>query len=142
MGAGLVLILSVTLGAVLAATAHFFESVLPIPEAGLQAATIGITFLLVTFVFAAIYKLLPDVHLEWNDVWIGAGVTALLFSIGRIAIQLYLEKVSFTSAYGAAGSLVVVLIWIYYSAQLFFLGAEFTKVFRRTAGSAGSPHQA
>jgi len=89
----------------------------------------------ITFLFAAIYKVLPDVHLRWSDVAIGASVTSLLFTIGKQLIGLYLGKASFGSTYGAAGSLVIVIVWVYYSAQLFFLGAEFTKVYTRRFGS-------
>ena len=94
-----------------------------------------LSFFIVTFLFAAIYKLLPDVHLRWSDVAIGASVTSLLFTMGKQLIALYLGKASFGSTYGAAGSLVIVLVWVYYSAQLFFLGAEFTKVYTKTFGS-------
>jgi membrane protein len=94
-----------------------------------------LSFFVITFLFAAIYKLLPDVHLRWSDVAIGASVTSLLFTIGKQLIAIYLGKTSLGSTYGAAGSLVIVLVWVYYSAMLFFLGAEFTKVYTRTFGS-------
>ena len=79
--------------------------------------------------FAMIFKIVPDVEIAWRKVWIGAIVTALLFSVGKFAIGLYLGNSAITSAYGAAASLVVILIWVYYSAQIFFLGAEFTQVY-------------
>ncbi len=88
-----------------------------------------------TLLFAAIYKILPEVYLEWSDVMVGAAVTSLLFTVGKQIIGLYLGKTTLASTYGAAGSLVIVLVWVYYSAQLFFLGAEFTKVYTRTFGS-------
>ena len=113
----------------------FFGSILRTPEALLHAATFVLSFVVITFLFAAIYKLLPDIHLRWSDVAIGASVTSLLFTIGKQLIGLYLGKTSFRSTYGAAGSLVIVLVWVYYSAMLFFLGAEFTKVYTRTFGS-------
>src|SRR6185437_17177830 len=93
------------------------------------------SFFVITFLFAAIYKLLPDVHLRWSDVAVGASVTSLLFTIGKQLIGLYLGKASFGSTYGAAGSLVIVLVWVYYSAQIFFFGAEFTQVYAREIGS-------
>ena len=93
------------------------------------------SFLVVTLLFGAIYKLLPDVHLRWSDVLIGASVTSLLFTIGKQLLALYLGRVGFESTYGAAWTVVIVLVWVYYSAQLFFLGAEFTKVYTRTYGS-------
>jgi membrane protein len=84
----------------------------------------------ITFMFAMIYKLLPDVTLAWRNVWTGAAVTAVLFTIGKSLIGLYLGRGTVASVYGAAGSLIVILLWIYYSAQIVF-GAEFTKVYSR-----------
>jgi membrane protein len=89
--------------------------------------------------FAAIYKFVPDVQLKWGDVTVGACFTALLFTIGKQLIGLYLGRASFGSTYGAAGSLVVVLVWVYYSSQLFFLGAELTKIYTRKFGSHLGP---
>lgn len=88
-----------------------------------------ISFALITFLFAFIYKLLPDVYIHWSDVWTGAAFTAVLFTAGKYWIGLYLAKSSWISAYGAAGSLIVVLLWVYYSAQIFLFGAEFTYVY-------------
>ena len=88
-----------------------------------------------TGLFALIYKLLPDVRLAWRDVWLGAAFTALLFTVGKSVIGFYLGRAGTTSVYGAAGSLVLVLLWIYYSAQILFLGAEFTEVYSRCYGS-------
>ena len=84
---------------------------------------------MITGVFAVLFKYLPDVDVQWHDVLIGAAFTALLFTIGKFAIGMYLGKASFGSTYGAAGSLVIVLVWVYYSAQIFFFGAEFTQVY-------------
>jgi membrane protein len=81
------------------------------------------------------FKLLPDVHIAWRDVWLGAAVTSLLFTIGKFLIGLYLGKSSIASAYGAAGSLVIIVVWVYYSAQILLLGAEFTKVYVKRRGS-------
>jgi membrane protein len=95
------------------------------------------SFALVTFLFAAIFKVLPNADVRWSDVWIGAAVTAGLFVVGTELIGLYLANTSVASVYGAASSLVVLLVWVYYSAQILFLGAEFTQVFsRRRAGAA------
>ena len=85
--------------------------------------------------FAAIFKLLPDVQIQWRDVWIGAVGTALLFTIGKYAISLYLGYAAPGSSYGAVGSLIVVQLWTYYSAQILFLGAEFTQAYARMYGS-------
>ncbi len=97
-----------------------------------------ISCLVITFVFAAVYKLIPSVRLNWSDVAVGAVVTSLLFIIGKQLLALYMRRTSLGSAYGAAGSLIVVLIWVYYSAQVFFFGAEFTKVYAATFGSQKS----
>jgi membrane protein len=98
-------------------------------------------FVLTTVIFALIYKYVPTVRIAWRDVWIGAIATALLFSIARLLITLYLAYSSITSIYGAAGSLVLILLWVYYSAQIFFLGAEFTQVYGRTYGSRQREHE-
>jgi membrane protein len=135
LGVGFLLLVSLVLNAWIAAMGSFFGSFLPTPEPLLHAATFLFSFFVITFLFAAIYKLLPEVHLRWSDVTIGASVTSLLFTIGKQLIGLYLGKTSFSSTYGAAGSLVIVLVWVYYSSMLFFLGAEFTKVYTRTFGS-------
>ena len=135
LGVGFLLLVSLVLNAWIAAMGSFFGSFLPTPETVLHAATFVVSFFVITFLFAAIYKLFPDVHLRWRDVAIGASVTSLLFTIGKQLIGLYLGKASFRSTYGTAGSLVIVLVWVYYSAMLFFLGAEFTKVYTKTFGS-------
>jgi membrane protein len=93
------------------------------------------SFGVITLLFALIYKFLPDVEIAWGDVWIGAAVTSLLFTIGKFLIGLYLGNSSVASVYGAAGSLAVLLIWIYYSAQILFFGAEFTQVYAKRRGS-------
>ena len=95
----------------------------------------GISFALTTAAFAMIYKVMPRARIQWPDVWIGAAVTAALFTVGKYLIGLYIGKSGVTSAFGAAGSLVVVLIWVYYSAQIFLIGAEFTWVYAHQLGS-------
>lgn len=94
----------------------------------------GVTFVLVTVLFALVYKLLPDVKIAWRDVWVGAAMTAVLFTIGNYLIGLYVSRTSMASAYGAAGSLVVVLLWVYYSSQVLLFGAEFTQVWANKYG--------
>jgi membrane protein len=101
----------------------------------LQALNFIASFVLVTALFAMIYKILPAVRIAWQDVIIGAAVTSLLFSIGKFLIGLYLGNSAITSAYGAAGSIILVLVWVYYSAQIFLLGAEFTRVYAHRYGS-------
>jgi len=93
------------------------------------------SYVVTTVAFALIYKIMPRVKVRWHDVWLGAAVTALLFTIGRFLIGLYIGKSGIASGYGAAGSLVIVFIWVYYSAQIFLLGAEFTWVYAQTFGS-------
>lgn len=137
LGGGVVLLASVAFSTWVAALGKFFRP-FPIPEAVLHAGEFLFSFLVITLIFAVIYKILPEIRLAWTDVIVGAGVSSLLFTVGKQLISLYLGKVGVGSAYGAAGSLVVVLIWVYYSAQLFFLGAEFTKIYARTRGSHSS----
>jgi len=97
------------------------------------------SFSIITLIFALIYKILPDVNIQWSDVWIGASLTSLLFGLGKYLISLYLSKNSFSSTYGAAGSLAVILLWVNYSAQIFFMGAELTKVYANRYGSRIRP---
>jgi membrane protein len=105
-----------------------------------RLANIVVSYLVVTFIFMAIYKVLPDVKITWRDVAVGAAVTAFLFSLGKYFIGLYLGKWTLASSYGAAGSFVVLLIWIYYSALICFFGAEFTQVYARRYGSQIRPN--
>ena len=135
VGIGFLLLVSLVMSAWLAAMGHFFGQLLPMPEAVLHAVNFVISFAVITFMFALIYKVLPQARIQWTDVAIGAAVTSLLFSIGKLLLGMYLGKTSVGSAYGAAGSFVVVLVWVYYSAQIFFLGAEFTKVYAQEFGS-------
>jgi membrane protein len=98
-------------------------------------------FVLTTLVFALLFKVIPEVDITWRDVWVGAIATAALFTLGRLGLGLYFGRSTFASTYGAFGSLIVVLFWIYYSAQIVFLGAEFTQVYSRRHGSKGKPAQ-
>ena len=106
----------------------------------LQVLNFVISFALISVLFGAIYKVLPDAELSWRDVLIGAMVTALLFSLGKFLIGLYLAHSAVASSYGAAGALIVVLLWIYYSAQIFLLGAEFTKIHASRRGTPAAIH--
>lgn len=99
-----------------------------LPVVALQIANNIFSFAIVTFLFAMIFKLLPDTPVRWRQVWLGALVTSVLFTIGKTALEFYLGQASVTSAYGAAGSLMALLLWCYYAAQIVFLGAEFTRV--------------
>lgn len=100
-----------------------------------------LSFAITTLLFAAIFKVLPDAKIEWRDVWVGAVVTALLFTIGKSLIGLYLGRAAPDSTYGAAGSLVAILVWVYYSAQILFMGAEFTQVYAKRYGSRIQPDE-
>lgn len=132
---GFLLLVSLALTSALAALAEYSSHLLPVGEALLQTANFVVSFLVVTVLFALIYKWLPNVSIAWRDVWIGSAVTALLFNIGRTAIGMYLGHSAVASAHGAAGAFVVLLLWLYYSAQVFLLGAEFTWAYAERVGS-------
>jgi membrane protein len=106
-----------------------------------QAGDIFISLLILTLIFAVLFKFLPDVSISWGYVWVGALVTALLFTLGKIFLGSYIGRISISSAYGAAGSLVVMLLWVYYSAQIIFVGAEFTQVYARKYGREIRPRR-
>jgi membrane protein len=98
-----------------------------------------VSFVVIAVLFGAIYKLMPDIALTWRDVILGGAVTSVLFTTGKFLLGIYLGRASYASMYGAAGSIVVLIVWVYYSAQIFFLGAEFTKGFARRYGSRPQP---
>jgi membrane protein len=132
---GFLLLVSLVVSAALSALGTWSGSFLPGWEVLLQIANLVVSFCITTVLFAMVYRILPRVWVAWADVWIGAAVTALLFNVGKLAIGLYLGKAGVTSGFGAAGSLVAILVWVYYSAQVFLLGAEFTWVFAHSRGS-------
>ncbi len=123
---GFLLLVSLVLSAGLAAMGKFLGGLLPLPEFILSAINFVVSLAGISVLFALIFKFVPEAQIAWKDVWIGAIATAFLFTIGKFLIGLYLGKAGVSSAYGAAGSLMVVIIWIYYSSLLFLLGAEFT----------------
>jgi membrane protein len=131
---GFLLLVSLVFSALVSALARVWG---PADATGmvLQAMNFLFSFALVTLLFAMIYKILPSVHIAWKDVAIGSIITAALFSVGKALIGVYLGNSAVTSSYGAAGSVILVLIWVYYSAQIFLLGAEFTKVYAHRYGS-------
>lgn len=135
MGAGLLLIVSVAISVWINALGSFIPSFPAIETALLDSGSSIISFLIIAGLFAAIYKLMPDVPIEWRDVILGGAVTSLLFTIGKQLLGFYLGRASYTSTYGAAASVVVLIVWVYYSSQVFFLGAEFTKAFASRYGS-------
>lgn len=123
---GFLLLVSLLLSAALAAAGLFFSELLPMPESALGAVNFLVSFAATAVLFALIFKYVPDKSIAWREVRMGAVATAFLFTIGKALIGLYLGKASVGSAYGAAGSLIVVIVWVYYSSQIFFFGAEFT----------------
>ncbi len=135
LGIGFLLLVSLVVSAGLAAVDSYMSGLIPGAESVFQVIHFVIAFGVVTLLFAMIYRFLPDVKIAWRDVWIGAAITALLFTVGKFLIGLYLGHSSAASVFGAAGSLVVVLLWIYYSTQILFFGAEITQVYARRYGS-------
>ncbi len=132
---GFLLTVSLVVSAALAAVSNYLKAVFPAAELALQVADIVISGALLTGMFAAIFKILPDTPIAWRDVTIGALVTAGLFEGGKYMIALYIGKSDVASSYGAAGALIILLLWIFYSAQIFLLGAEFTRAFARRYGT-------
>ncbi len=133
IGVGFILIVSLVISAGISAAQGYMEGVSGMP-AFWQALNIIVSFLVIGALFAMIYKYLPDVQIRWKDVWIGAAVSAALFTSGKYLLGVYIGQTATASAFGAAGSLVILLIWVYYSALISFLGAEFTQVYARRYG--------
>ncbi|MDM0073856.1 YihY/virulence factor BrkB family protein [Variovorax sp. J2P1-59] len=143
MGIGFLLIVSLVVNAALAALGEWWAPVFGGWATLAQNVNSGFGFVIVTVGFAMIFKVMPRVSVQWRDVWVGALVTAVLFTIGKYLIGLYIGKTGIASGYGAAGSLVVLLVWVYYSAQIFLLGVEFTWVYAHAYGSfKGRPRPA
>jgi membrane protein len=129
LSVGFLLLISLLLSTGLAYIQHSFSQIVPVPPFVLQIGSFLVSFAVITGLFALMFKYVPDVRITWQEVIVGAIGTALLFTIGKLLLGLYLGKASVGSTYGAAGSLVAVVVWIYYSAQIFFFGAEFTRVY-------------
>ena len=123
---GFLLLVSLVLSAWLAAAGSYFGEFLPVPELALSAVNFLVSFAATAVLFGLIFRFVPDKTIPWRQLWLGALATAFLFTVGNVLIGLYLGKASVGSAYGAAGSLIVVIVWVYYSSQIFFFGAEFT----------------
>lgn len=141
VSSGFLLLVSLIVSAVLAALGNFIGGYLPENEILLYTFNLAFSFVIITFLFALIYKVVPDAVVAWNDVWIGAAATSLLFELGKFLIGLYLGHSTVGSAYGAAGSLAILMLWVYYSAQIFLLGAEFTQVYAERYGSRIKPKE-
>ena len=126
---GLLLLTSLLISAGIAAADKYFGDRLPGADLVWEAANVVVSLIVSTLLFATIFRVLPDVRIAWRDVWIGAALTATLFVIGKTLLGLYLGRSAPGSSYGAAGSLIVILVWVYYSSQILFFGAEFTRAF-------------
>jgi membrane protein len=136
---GFLLLVSLAVSAALAALGRWVGRTAPDLPVIWNAANLLVSLAVITALFALVYRILPDVHLRWRDVAIGAFVTALLFTLGKQGIGLYLGKSSTASSYGAAGSVVVLLLWVYYSSQIVLLGAEFTRLYAERHGPRPRP---
>jgi membrane protein len=135
LGIAFLLAVSLVLSAVIATLGKWWSGWLGGWETLAHVLDIVVNIGLLTLIFALVYKMIPRVEIAWHDVWVGAVVTALLFTIGKVAIGLYLGKSDVTSSFGSAGSFAVLMIWVYYAAQIFLLGAEFTRVYAERFGS-------
>jgi membrane protein len=140
-GTAFLLLVSLVVSTALSALGRVVERFLPGAPIIWQILGNLVSFGIVTLLFAMIFKFLPDVKIQFRDVWIGAVVTALLFMFGKFLLGLYLSRSSVTTGYGAAGSIVAMLLWVYYSAQIFFFGAEFTQAYARRYGSRIEPDE-
>jgi membrane protein len=136
---GFLLLVSLVVSTALSAAVEYAGQRVTLPAAAAHAVDIGIALVIITVLFALMFKVLPDVKLEWRDVWRGAFLTSALFSIGRLGISTYLGHSSIASSYGAAGSLVALLVWVYYSCAILFFGAEFTRVYCEERGRLIAP---
>jgi membrane protein len=132
---GFLLMVSLAVSTALTAFGNYLNSVLPFGSLILTAFNALVSTALISFLFGAIYKILPDRHLQWRDVVIGAVATGILFAVGKSLISWYIGSSAVASSFGAAGALIVLLLWVYYSAQIFLLGAEFTKTYANQHGS-------
>ena len=139
LGVGFLLLVSLVVSAVLSAFDQFLEAAMPGTGVLLQVIHFVVSLGLIAFMFAAIYRFMPDARIAWKDVAIGGFLTALLFNIGKFFIGLYIGQSSVASVYGAAGSIVTLLLWIYYSALIFFFGAELTQVYATQYGAGMTP---
>jgi membrane protein len=140
-GVCFLLLVSLTLESVLKAFSHYVQAALPGGIVIAMAVYLIFDLAVVILLFAIIFKFLPDVKIQWRDVWIGAAMTAIFFAIGKWVLGLYLGSGSAASAYGAASSLITLLLWVYYSSQILLFGAEFTQVYACRAGRGAEPDE-
>jgi membrane protein len=139
LGTGFLLLISMILSVILQAMSKWIGNLGPIPPQVLDALSAGVSFGVITVLFAAIFKILPDARVRWAHVWLGALVTAALFVVGKTGIAWYLGREATSSSYGAAGSLALVLLWVYYSSIILLFGAEFTQVWAKRKGHQIEP---
>lgn len=139
LGVAFLLLVSLVLSSALSAIGGKFSGWLPGGEALWQVVNFAFSLAVITAVFALIFKYVPDAIVKWRDVWLGAFVTAVLFTIGKLLLGLYLGKAAVGSAYGAAGSIIALVVWVYYATQIFLVGAEFTQVQARRRGAGIKP---
>jgi membrane protein len=139
IGVSFLLLASLVASATITALGNWMNSLLPLAPLVMQALNLLIGFVIITAMFALIFKVLPNVEIEWHDVWVGAAMTAFLFLIGQLGLAWYVGKTATESTYGAAGSLVAVLLWVYWTSQILFFGAEFTQVYATMFGSRLKP---
>jgi membrane protein len=135
LGIGFLLLASLVISAALSALGEYIGTRWPFADFWLELTNFIISFVVISFLFAMIFKFLPEINIPWKDVWLGAAVTSALFSLGKFLIGFYLGRSEVGNIFGAAGSLAILLIWIYYSAQILFFGAEFTQVYANKYGS-------
>jgi membrane protein len=141
LGVSFLLLVSLVLSAALSALGNFMGDVIPVKDVLLKTVNFIFSLGIITVLFAMIFKWLPDVKIAWRDVWLGGFITAFFFNLGKFLFGVYVGRSSFASVYGAAGSLVVVLLWVYYSAQILFFGAQFTCLYARRFGTKPGPLQ-
>ncbi|MDX9993518.1 MAG: YihY/virulence factor BrkB family protein [Anaerolineales bacterium] len=135
LGIVFLLLVSLLISALLSALGEMISSLPFLPDFALMVINFLLSLMLITALFAMIFKYLPDAQIAWDDVWLGAGITALLFNLGKFAIGFYLGRSNVSSSFGGASTLAIIMVWIYYSAQILFFGAEFTKVYANRLGS-------
>jgi membrane protein len=138
VGAGVLVVILVALDTAIAFTGSYFHGRLPLPASVLHLTHFGISFLVMTAVFTLVYKTLPDAYVAWGDAWVGAVVTAFLFDLGSLLLSIFVGRIG-ASPYGTAASVLALLVWVFYSAQVFFFGAELARIFATTHGGGIVP---
>ena len=139
LGVAFLLLVSLVLSSLLSSLGTLLADTLPGGATLWQVINFGLSFGVVTLLFALIFKVIPDAKVQWRDVWLGAAVTSLLFTIGKQLLGIYLGRAAVGSSYGAAGSIIALVVWVYYATQILFVGAEFTQVQARHRGAAIQP---